>query len=161
MNEKEYREKIESVYPALFRVALSILQNEQDAADCLQEAVFRGWIKLKQLKNPESFRAWMIRITITEAKNLQRKAVRQRKTSPAPVPAPDTSVRDALFAIPEKYRIPLILFYMEGYSTREIAEMLKIPEGRLRERMRAGREKIRRLMENGLCIGRRPLLPHI
>ena len=149
MNEKEYREKIEQIYPALFRIALGILKNDEDAADCLQEAVFRGWIKRNQLKNPESFRAWMIRITISESKNLQRKAIRQRKTPPAPVPAPDTSVRNALFAIPEKYRIPLILFYIEGYSTREIAEMLKIPEGRLRERMRAGREKIRRLMEDG------------
>lgn len=148
MNEKEYREKIEQIYPALFRIALGILKNEEDAADCLQEAVFRGWIKRKQLKNPESFRAWMIRITITEAKNLQRKAVRQRKTPPAPVPTPNANLKGALFSIPEKYRIPLILFYMEGYSTREIAEMLKIPEGRLRERMRAGREKIRRFMEN-------------
>ena len=52
-------------------------------------------------------------------------------------------------AIPEKYRVPLILFYLDGYSTREIAQMLQIPEGRLRERMRAGREKIRRLMEDG------------
>ena len=148
MNEKEYREKIESVYPALFRVALSILQNEQDAADCLQEAVFRGWIKLKQLKNPESFRAWMIRITITEAKNLQRKAARQRNSLPAPERTANTSLRGALFSIPEKYRVPLILFYIEGYSTREIAGMLKIPEGRTRERMRVGREKIRRLMED-------------
>ena len=74
--------------------------------------------------------------------------MRQRKTPPAPVPAPNANLKGALFSIPEKYRIPLILFYMEGYSTREIAEMLKIPEGRLRERMRAGREKIRRFMEN-------------
>lgn len=148
MNEKEYREKIEQIYPMLFRVALGVLQNEQDAADCLQEAVFRGWIKRKQLKNPESFRAWMTRITITEARNLQRKLIRQRKAPPAPVPASSSSVREALFSVPEKYRLPLILFYIDGYSTREIAEMLSIPEGRLRERMRAGREKVRRLMEN-------------
>ena len=148
MNEKEYREKIEQIYPALFRIALGILKNEEDAADCLQEAVFRGWIKRKQLKNPESFRAWMTRITITEARNLQRKLIRQRKTPPAPAPRISTGVRSALFSIPEKYRIVLILFYMEGYSTREIAQMLQIPEGRLRERMRAGREKIRRLMED-------------
>ena len=149
MNEKEYREKIESLYPALYRIALGILHNEQDAADCLQEAVFRGWIKRRQLKNPESFRAWMVRITMTEAKNIQRKAMRQKRIPLISASGPNGSVREALFAIPEKYRVPLILFYMEGYSTREIAEMLQIPEGRLRERMRAGREKIRRLMEDG------------
>ena len=148
MNEKEYREKIESIYPALYRIALGILKNEQDAADCLQEVVFRGWVKRNQLKNAESFRAWMTRITITEARNLQRKLIRQRKTPPAPVPASSSSVREALFSVPEKYRLPLILFYIDGYSTREIAEMRSIPEGRLRERMRAGREKVRRVMEN-------------
>lgn len=149
MNEKEYREKIGSVCPALYRVALGILRHDEDAADCLQEAVFRGWLKRKQLKNAESFRAWMTKITISEARNLQRKAVRQRKAPPAVPPAPNTNIRDALFSIPEKYRIPLILFYMEGYSTREIAEMLNIPEGRTRERMRVGRNMIRRLMEDG------------
>lgn len=149
MNEKEYREKIESVCPALYRVALGILRHDEDAADCLQEAVFRGWLKRKQLKNAESFRAWMTKITISEARNFQRKAIRQRKALPAVPPAPNTNIRDALFSIPEKYRIPLILFYMEGYSTREIAEMLNIPEGRTRERMRAGRNMIRRLMEDG------------
>lgn len=148
MNERDYREQILKIYKALFRVALSILQNEQDAADCLQEAVFRGWIKRKQLRNPESFRAWITRITIAEARTLQRKLIRQRRTPPAPAPAACSSVMSALVSIPEKYRIPLILFYLEGYSTREIAGMLKIPEGRLRERMRAGREKIRRLMED-------------
>ena len=148
MNEKDYKEQILKIYKTLFRVALSILQNEQDAADCLQEAVLRGWLKRKQIKNPESFRAWMTKITLTEARNLQRKLIRQRKTPPAPAPSQSSSVKSALFSIPEKYRVPLILFYMDGYSTREIAEMLNIPEGRLRERMRAGREKIRRLMED-------------
>lgn len=148
MNEKEYREKIEEIYPALFRIALGILRSDQDAADCLQEAVFRGWIKRTQLKNPESFSAWMTRITLSEARNLQRKAARQRKTLPVPERTPITPLRAALFSIPEKYRVPLILFYMEGYSTREIAQMLQIPEGRTRERMRVGRNMIRRLMED-------------
>lgn len=150
MNEKEYREKIEDCYPVLFRIALGILRHEEDAADCLQEAVFRGWIKREQLKKQDSFRAWMIRITLTEARNFQRKAARSRKAPPPPsAPAPNAHLRDALFAVPEKYRIPLILFYMEGYSTREIAGMLNIPEGRLRERMRVGRNQLRRLMEDG------------
>ena len=84
MNEKEYREKIEQIYPALFRIALGILKNEEDAADCLQETVFRGWLKRKQLKNPESFCAWMIRITISEAKIFKGKQCASAKRRPRP-----------------------------------------------------------------------------
>lgn len=151
MTENEYKQKIELLYPSLYRVTVSILKNKEDAADCLQEAVFRGWLRRSQLKKPESFRSWMTRIAISEARNLQRKAARQKKAvpPPAPSPQPDVSVRDRLFQLDEKYRLPLVLFYMEGYSTREIAGMLNVPEGRLRERMRVGRNQLRRLMEDG------------
>lgn len=149
MNEKEYRERIESMLPSLYRASVSILKNEQDAADCVQEAILRGWIKRRQLKDISAFRAWMMKILLSEVRNFQRKAVRQKGAVIRPEPASPSPIPEALAALQEKYRLPLILFYMDGYSTREIAHMLSIPEGRLRERMRVARIQLRRLIESG------------
>ena len=129
MNEKEYREKIEEIYPALFRIALGILRSDQDAADCLQEAVFRGWIKRTQLKNPESFRAWMTRITLSEARNLQRKAARQRKTLPVPERTPITPLRAALHRLAEEGLIeisPNRGAVVMGIGKEELVDIYKI-----------------------------------
>ena len=114
MNEKEYRERIESMLPSLYRASVSILKNEQDAADCVQEAILRGWIKRRQLKDISAFRAWMIKILLSEVRNFQRKAVRQKGAVIRPDSASPSPIPEALDALQEKYRLPLILFYMDG-----------------------------------------------
>jgi len=66
MNEREYQAVITEYVPVLYRVARSILSNEQDCADAVQEAVFQGWIKRAQLRDMERFRSWIIRITVND-----------------------------------------------------------------------------------------------
>lgn len=153
MKENEYREKIAEITPSLYRVAASILKNDFDSADCVQEAVFRGWIKQKQLKSDEKFKAWMTKIVISEARNLQRRESRRRQAqekAPRPGGAPQQTacLPAALGSLTESQRLPLVLFYLEGYSTREIAMMLSLNEGAVRERLRSARIKLRRAIEN-------------
>ena len=59
-----------------------------------------------------------------------------------------TDLEAALSELPDKYRLPIVLYYMEDYSTRTIAGMLEIPEGRLRERMRTARKMLGRLLKH-------------
>lgn len=150
MDEQEYQRRVAECVPGLYRVARTILSNEQDCADAVQEAVFQGWIKRGQLRDTGRFRAWLSRIAINECRNLQRRAAKQRQAVEAsierlrqPPPQPATELEAALSELPEKYRLPLVLHYAEGYATREIAAMLEIPEGRLRERMRTARKLLK------------------
>jgi len=57
-----------------------------------------------------------------------------------------TELEAALSEMPEKYRLPLVLHYVEDYSTRAIAQLMEIPEGRLRERMRTARKMLGRML---------------
>ena len=153
MDDREYQRRVTECTPALYRAARSILFNEQDCADAVQEAVFQGWVKRGQLRDAARLKPWLTRIVINECRNLQRSSCKQLRALEASaaelrVPPPDASdLEAALSELPEKYRLPLVLHYAENYSTREIAEMLAIPEGRLRQRMHAARRKLeRRLM---------------
>lgn len=156
MDEREYQNRVMECVPGLYRVARSILYNEQDCADAVQEAVFQGWVKRHQLRDGASFRAWITRITVNECRNIQRRALKQKKAveagaeelrNPRPTEG-NVDLEAALSELPEKYRLPIVLHYMEDYPTKTIAGMLEIPEGRLRERMRTARKLLGRLLKH-------------
>lgn len=157
MDEREYEKRIAECVPALYRVARSILSNEQDCADAIQEAVFHGWVKRHQLRNPERFKFWITRIVVNECRNIQRRALKQKKAVEAAIeelqqpPATRTAVdlEAALSQLPDKYRLPIVLYYMEDVPTKTIAGLLEIPEGRLRERMRTARKLLGRMLKHG------------
>ena len=156
MTEREYQNRILEYTPSLYRIARTVLMNDHDCADAVQEAVFQGWLKRGQLRDMERFRPWIIRIVINECRNLQRKHQKQLRVVGAiiddfrvqPQPKPETALEAAVSELPEKYRIPIVLHYSESYSTREIAQIMNIPEGRLRERMRTARKLLGRALEN-------------
>lgn len=155
MDEREYEQCIEQCLPTLYRVARGVLLNEQDCADAVQEAVFQGWVKRRQLRDTSRFAPWMVRITINECRNLQRRALKQKKAVEASIeeirqPAARENTMDleaALSQLPEKYRLPLVLHYMENYPTKIIADLMDIPQGRLRERMRTARKLLGRMLK--------------
>ena len=151
MDEREYQRRVTECVPALYRVARSILSSEQDCADAMQEAVFQGWIKRGQLRDPARLKPWLTRIVINECRNLQRSSYKQLRAVEAtaaelraPAPQATTNLEAALSELDDKYRLPLVLHYAEGYSTRDVARMLGIPEGRLRQRMHAARKMLER-----------------
>ena len=89
MNERDYEAIIADYLPLLYRVAKTILINDQDCADAVQEAILRGWTKRGQLRDPKLIRPWLARITVNECRNLQRRAHRQRKAVEAAMDASD------------------------------------------------------------------------
>lgn len=151
MDEREYQSRVTECVPALYRAARGILRSEQDCADAVQEAVFQGWVKRGQLRDAARLKAWLTRIVINECRNLQRGALKQLRVVEASAaelrtssPPEATGLEAALSELEDKYRLPLVLYYAEGYATKEIADMLGIPPGRLRQRMHTGRKLLER-----------------
>jgi len=93
---------------------------------------------------------------VNECRNLQRRILKQKKAVEASMeeaasPPPNRNTSDleaALSQMPDKYRLPLVLHYMEDYPTKTIAGLLEIPEGRLRERMRTARKMLGRMLKH-------------
>ena len=114
--------------------------------------MFKGWLKLRQLRDPERFQPWLLSILVRECRNLQRSGMRQGMIVSAVADrlrADDSrenddieALRAAMWALPEDYRLPIVLHYIEGYPVREIARILNIPERRVTDRMYRARRKL-------------------
>ena len=140
--------EIETCSDMMYRVAWSILRNEADVQDALQDAVLKAWEKRDRLRDEKFFRTWITRILINACYDTQRK--RRRIVSMDEIPestvsdAPDPDLALALQALPEKLRLPLVLCYSEGMSYEEAAAVLRIPITTLRGRLRRGKDELRK-----------------
>lgn len=148
MDEAQFTQRITQSRDKLFRISYTILHDEQDCAEALQEALLKAWIHLDRLREEQYFDTWLVRILINESKRLysSRKTLALTHLPPSP-PVADVDLHDALQALDEKMRLPVVLHYLEGYSLDEIAYLLKIPVGTVKSRMFAGRKKLRDILE--------------
>lgn len=152
MNRAEFSNRVLAAEGRLYRVACGLLREEQDRGDAVQEAVAKAWQNLDRLRDEAMFETWLTRILINECYNLLR--TRQRVVPVAavpesPAPGANPALRDAVMALGEDLRIAVVLHYMEGYRTREIASMLKLPEGTVKTRLKRARAELKRMLSEG------------
>ena len=154
MNDRDYMARVRAMEGRLYRIAQAMLWRDADCADAIQEAVFRGWMKKAQLNEPAYFETWLIRILINQCKDV----LRRRKRDPLPLDietgredrlCEDVHLRTCLKRLPEEYRISLLLHHLEGYSIRDVAKMLCLPEKRVTARLFRARRALRALLDGG------------
>ena len=153
---------------SMYRIAISMLQNEEDAADAIQETVLKCWQKIGQLKNEEYFQTWLTRILINQCKNLLRN--RKKYVLVEDFTATDfpemvqedyyftNEWKELLGSLNEKYRIVMELYYVDGFSTKEIAKMLHITDMNVRSRMTRGRKQLEQVLSVNAEDRRRDIL---
>ena len=133
----------------LYRTALAILGDPQEAEDAVQDAFVRFLERAPaQLENPD---AWLMRVLTNGCKSRLRLAWRRVGPLPETLAAPGPEEREELeelFSLPPEDRLVIHLHYYEGWSTDEIARMLGQKAGTVRSRLARAREKLRKLLEN-------------
>lgn len=138
----------------LYHVALSILWNEQDAADAMQEAMLKGWKHRAGLRDEALFEAWFTRILVNQCRDLQRRLIRRRRLNEQlrdeapPPPEAGMELLEAIHRLPEKYRLPVLLYYFEGYSQKEIGKIIGASAEQVKTRVRQGRDKLRAMLSD-------------
>ena len=148
MTEKEYSEQVQGMYQSLWRVSYSILRNGADCDDAVQEALFRAWARIGTLKDNRAFRPWLTSILVNECKDMLRRRVRKQYVPLDAITDPiakdvDVELHAAIMALPLDLRLPLTLHYVVGYSVKEVAKILSLPETTISWRLRAARKKLR------------------
>jgi RNA polymerase sigma-70 factor (ECF subfamily) len=137
-----------------FRVAFGVLRHREDAEDVAQEALGRGYVSYRTLRNRDRFRAWLVRTTwrlaIDRREQDRRRGAREQAVGPAPTEADAEEVAAArerhariwaaIEALPERLRIVVILANIEGHDLREVAALLSLPEGTVKSRLFAARK---------------------
>ncbi len=151
MTEKNLEQALLQHTDLLHRISVSLLRNRQDREDAVQNALETAWRKAGSIREPERLKAWLARVMINSCYTLLRK-----KQWEVPVEAllesreditPDAlALHFALEKLPDGQRLPLILHYFEGFSIKETAIALRLPQGTVLSRMQRGREKLRQLL---------------
>lgn len=143
MNERIFEERFMLIAPKLYGIAYLIVKGDADAQDAVQEALIRAWKKLRTLKNEDYFDTWLIRILVNESKRILKKgkaAGSGALTQSIPQRAVDNApLRDAVRALPVNYRVPIVLYYLQGYSTSEMAQIMRVPVTTVKWRLYQGR----------------------
>jgi len=150
MTDKVFTEAIVAMTRTLYRVCYAHLRNPSDREDTVQETLCRAWNKRSQLRNDRYLSTWIIRILINECRNIQRCLQNDEELDNIPAPQlAETELHDAIMSLPQKLRLPVVLHYMEGFSVKEVSDMLKIPQGTVKTRLAAARRELKLLLLSG------------
>lgn len=132
----------------MYKTARALLYSDEDIADAIQDTILTCWEKLTQLQEPKYFRTWMTRILINKCNDILRKQQRMVLVETLPeTPAPDLGFANleweqVLNRLKPRDRIVVILYYVEGFKTSEIAQMLDIAESTVRNRLARSRGQL-------------------
>lgn len=128
-----FTELMQAQMQSMYKTARAMLRDDEDAADAISETILMCWEKMEQLKKPEFFKTWMIRILINECRDILRQRKRAYPVEEIEeIPESDdayTNVEwlETMRGLDEKYRLVLILYYVNGLSTTQIGSLLHIP----------------------------------
>lgn len=152
MTESNRLETVIRTYEnTLYRAALSILGDPQEAEDVVQDTFLRLWEKAPIFESPAHERAWLLKVAVNGCKSRLR-APWRRRTAPLldSYPAADPeeqALMEVIQSLPPKDRTVLHLYYYEGYQTAEIAAMTGWREGTVRSRLARARDRLRDLLK--------------
>lgn len=150
MDKDFFVDQLDAHGDMLYRVAYSMLHNDDDCKDALQETALKAWEKRGTLREQSYFRTWITRILINTCYDTQRKRKRTVSLEEAPElasPPPDPTLAAALDALPEKLRLPLVLCCVEGMSYAEAAQALRLPAATLRGRIHRAKQQLRKELD--------------
>lgn len=140
---------------SMYKVAKAIVKTDEDVADAMQETALSCWEKIGTLKQGQYFKTWLMRILINHCNAIYRKNSRYVLDNFLPEAAAgeddyaNVEWMELLQCLGEKYRIVIVLYYVEGFKVKDIAVMLKISESAVKERMSAARKKMERYYTKG------------
>lgn len=148
MTSDDFARHIIDMTQTLYRVACSQLSAPADREDAVQETLRKAWEKRGRLRDERYLRTWVIRILINECHNIQRRAKRVTPMEALPPAASGarSPLKAALLSLDERFRMPILLYYIEGYPVEDVAAMLHVPKGTVKSRMARGREKLRDIL---------------
>lgn len=151
--DEQYTDLVKKYIDTVFRVALNYLKDPTEADDITQNVFEKLLYRKEPFGSDAHIKYWLIRVTINECKHLLRSPWRRHESLEAytrTLAFEDPKQSDlfvAVMELPQKYRLPIYLYYYEGYTTREIAELLRIPDGTVCTNLRRGRQLLQKTLQ--------------
>lgn len=155
MTKEALGELILSSERQLYATAKTILSDDQDCTDAIQESIVKAFSKIDTLKKDRYAKTWLMRILINECYNIARRInvnepldegyaenMKQAKEN-----RDYSELYRAVNELKEELRIPVLLYYMEEFNIREIAQILEISEGAVQKRLVRARKTLKKKIQ--------------
>jgi RNA polymerase sigma-70 factor (ECF subfamily) len=154
-NRRRVQQLVDAHYEPLYRYAFRLSGTAADAADLTQEAFCKAQLQLHQLRDPGRAKPWLFSILRNAYLHRLRHDAHHKSLSldavgdlpgPDADPPPDiepAQLQAALDDLPEAFRTPVILFYFEDFSYRDIAEQMDLPIGTVMSRLARAKAQLR------------------
>ncbi len=157
-----FLELMERNSSAMYKVAWAVLKNNEDVADAVQDTILTCYEKLHTLRRPELFKTWMTRILLNHCYQIRNhyKSLNMEADMPE-LSFCDNSLAELEFKqmlkdLDEKYRVVLVLFYVEGLKISEIAGILDMNENTVKTRLSRAKEQVKKIyLDSEPARGRR------
>lgn len=159
MQRDAQRQVFEQLSPKLYRACRRYLKHEEDIEEAMADAFFIIFTKIEQLKDNALFEAWARRIAVNQCLQMLRKKVnfnlylddappKFQSSTDAIDTLAEEDLLNLLTKIPAGCRTVFNLYVIEGYSHKEIAEMLSVSEGTSKSQLNAAKTKLKELVNN-------------
>lgn len=141
MKKEQLGELIIASEETMYRVAKSLLYNDADCADAIQEAIVKAFSKLHTLKEDTYAKTWLVKIVMNECYAIMRKEKRIISLDDYQMEDQEAEQEDyselyeAIFKLPEPVKLCVTLYYLEGYSVKEVAQILDVTESAVKNRL--------------------------
>ncbi len=155
-NEDAFETLIKQESEKLYKTAFLYVRNKEDALDVLQETVYKAFISIKQVKQPEFFSTWLTKILIRTAFDLLRKRknvlMDESILNTYPVETKQDiegrlDLLNAITTLNHNYQTVIILFYYHDLTIHEIAEIMEKPENTVKTYLRRAKLELREQLE--------------
>ena len=155
-SEETYVEVVEAYSDLLFRIAYQNMLNTADSEDVVQDVLCKLLRHRGGFEDREYLKAWLIRVTVNQCKDYHRFLSRRREVPMESIEEYDATAEEndsEVFALveelPKEDRNVIYLYYFEGYSIREIAEILKKNQNTVNSKLRRARQKLEKILRRG------------
>lgn len=155
MTSRQFEQFVATERGMLVRLAMNILHHPEDADDAVAEALCKAWERREQLRSPDKMRSWVAKITVNTALSMIQKRKRVELVESMddyPTTAepgyPHSGIWHEIESLAEQDRTLVYLYYIYGFSQKEISAILNIPTGTVKSRLYAARQKLQ--VNNGL-----------
>lgn len=153
MSKEEFEKIAEKYMDTLYRVAYSWLKNQHDANDVTQIVLLKLYKTQKSFESDDHIKNWLIKVTVNECKMIFRSPWSKREdiTDYAKTLGFEEEqyydLFQAVMKLDKKYSVPLMLFYYDGYSTKEISAMIGVPEKTVSTRLFRAKAKLKNYLK--------------
>ena len=150
MDREDYERIVRKHMDTIYRIAVSYTKNPADADDIVQQTFVKLLSRRDSFADAEHEKRWLIRVCVNECNSFFSSFWRKNVDSmdaiskePEFTMKESSDLYEAIKQLPQKCSIVIYLFYYEGYSTKEIAEILHIREATVRTRLVRARKLLR------------------